>query len=101
MRSTNWTAAFIRYSHAPSSSPSCSVAPTAGIGQLIFTTHDTNLLDVNLLSRDSIWFVEKDAAGASSLYALSEFKGAQLEQLAGHLEQGYLQGRFGAIPFFG
>ncbi|WP_437766194.1 AAA family ATPase [Sorangium sp. So ce764] len=78
-----------------------SVAPTEGIGQLIFTTHDTNLLDVSLLSRDSIWFVEKDAAGASSLYALSEFKGAQLEQLAGHLEQGYLQGRFGAIPFFG
>ncbi|WP_437752287.1 AAA family ATPase [Sorangium sp. So ce1389] len=78
-----------------------SVAPTAGLGQLIFTTHDTNLLDVRLLSRDSIWFVQKDAAGASSLYALSEFKGAQLEQLAGHLEQGYLQGRFGAIPFFG
>ncbi|KYF81268.1 hypothetical protein BE17_04445 [Sorangium cellulosum] len=78
-----------------------SVAPAAGFGQLIFTTHDTNLLDVRLLSRDSIWFVQKDAAGASSLYALSEFKGAQLEQLAGHLEQGYLQGRFGAVPFFG
>jgi hypothetical protein len=78
-----------------------SVAPAAGLGQLIFTTHDTNLLDVSLLSRDSVWFVEKDAAGASSLYALSEFKDAQLEQLAGHLEQGYLQGRFGAIPFFG
>ncbi|XXT15628.1 ATP-binding protein [Sorangium sp. So ce429] len=78
-----------------------SAAPTSGFGQLIFTTHDTNLLDVSLLSRDSVWFVQKDAAGASSLYALSEFKGAQLEQLAGHLEQGYLQGRFGAIPFFG
>jgi uncharacterized protein len=70
-------------------------------GQILFTTHDTNLLDLSLLSRDSIWFTEKDASGASSLYSLSEFKGEQLDRIGEHLEEGYLQGRFGAIPFLG
>jgi uncharacterized protein len=70
-------------------------------GQIIFTTHDTNLLDLNVLGRESIWFTEKDAGGASSLYSLAEFKGEQLDRLGGHLEEGYLQGRFGAIPFLG
>lgn len=79
------------------------LAPNARgqVGQLIFTTHDTNLLDLSLLSRDSIWFTEKDDRGASTLYSLAEYKADQLEQLGAHLEQGYLQGRFGAIPFFG
>ena len=70
-------------------------------GQLIFATHDTNLLDLNLLSPDSIWFVEKKTTGASHLYALSEFKPDQLEHLKSGLEEGYLQGRFGAVPFLG
>ena len=69
--------------------------------QLIFTTHDTNLLDLSLLSRDSIWFTERDDSGASSLYSLAEFKPEQLKQLGNSLEEGYLRGRFGAIPFFG
>ena len=69
--------------------------------QILFTTHDTNLLDLNVLSRDSIWFTEKDAGGASALYSLAEFKGDQLVRIGEHLEQGYLQGRFGAIPFLG
>ncbi|MEM9463665.1 MAG: ATP-binding protein [Myxococcota bacterium] len=47
--------------------------PTTG-GQLIFTTHDTNLLDLELLSYDSIWFVEKDRSSGSSIYPLAEFK---------------------------
>jgi len=63
--------------------------------QLIFTTHDTNLLDLDLLRRDEIWFVEKDARGASSLYSLAEFKVRPDLQI----EKGYLNGRFGAIPF--
>ena len=63
--------------------------------QLIFTTHDTNLLDLELLRRDEIWFVEKDAQGASSLYSLAEFK--TRDDLK--IEKGYLNGRFGAIPF--
>ena len=65
--------------------------------QLIFTTHDTNLLDLDLLRRDEIWFVEKDQGGASHLYSLAEFKvRPDLD-----IEKGYLNGRFGAIPFIG
>ena len=65
--------------------------------QLVFTTHDTNLLDLDLLRRDEIWFIEKDAQGASSCYSLAEFKiRPDLK-----IEKGYLNARFGAIPFFG
>jgi len=65
--------------------------------QLIFTTHDTNLLDLDLLRRDEIWFVEKNQQGSSSCYSLAEFKiRPDLK-----IERGYLNGRFGAIPFFG
>jgi uncharacterized protein len=65
--------------------------------QLIFTTHDTNLLDLDLLRRDEIWFVEKNQKGVSNLYSLAEFKiRPDLK-----VEKGYLNGRFGAIPFFG
>jgi AAA15 family ATPase/GTPase len=65
--------------------------------QLLFTTHDTNLLDLDLLRRDEIWFVEKDKAGRSVLYSLAEFKVRPDLQI----EKGYLNGRFGAIPFIG
>ncbi len=65
--------------------------------QLLFTTHDTNLLDLELLRRDEIWFVEKDKAGRSALYSLAEFKVRPDLQI----EKGYLNGRFGAIPFIG
>ena len=66
-------------------------------GQLIFTTHDTNLLDLDLLRRDEIWFTEKDRNGATHLASLAEWKvRPDLE-----IEKGYLNGRFGAIPFFG
>lgn len=65
--------------------------------QLIFNSHDTNLLDPSLLRRDQIWFVEKDQSGGSHLYALTDFKPRKNESL----ERGYLQGRYGAIPFVG
>jgi uncharacterized protein len=65
--------------------------------QLIFTTHDTNLLDLELLRRDEIWFVEKDRKGSSNLYSLAEFKTRPDLKI----EKGYLNGRFGGIPFFG
>ncbi|MFM7599937.1 MAG: AAA family ATPase [Pseudanabaena sp.] len=65
--------------------------------QLIFTTHDTHLLDLELLRRDEIWFVEKDKYGKSDCYSLAEFKiRPDLK-----IEKGYLNARFGAIPFFG
>ena len=66
-------------------------------GQLIFTTHDTNLLDLDLLRRDEIWFAEKDRGGASHFYSLAEFK----TRTDLKIEKGYLNGRFGAIPFIG
>jgi hypothetical protein len=65
--------------------------------QLIFTTHDTNLLDSSLLRRDQIWFTEKDSAGSTHLYPLSDFKPRKNENLG----RGYLQGRYGAVPFVG
>lgn len=65
--------------------------------QLIFNTHDTNLLDPELLRRDQIWFCEKDREGASRLYPLSDFRPRRME----NVERGYLQGRYGAIPFLG
>ncbi|WP_293129029.1 ATP/GTP-binding protein [Microcoleus sp. bin38.metabat.b11b12b14.051] len=65
--------------------------------QLIFTTHDTNLLDLDIMRRDEIWFVEKNEQGASHICSLAEFKIRPDVQI----EKGYLNGRFGAIPFFG
>ncbi|MDO9016369.1 MAG: ATP-binding protein [Deltaproteobacteria bacterium] len=76
----------------------CASAPDT-TAQMIFTTHDTNLLNGRLLPPASIWFVEKDRAGASHLYSLAEYPSEQVDALTEHLEDGYLQGRFGAIPF--
>ena len=63
--------------------------------QLIFITHDTNLLDLNILRRDEIQFMEKDReTGASYLTNYAEFR-----IIPGlNIEKGYLDGRFGAIP---
>lgn len=65
-----------------------------GGAQLIFTTHDTSLLGAQLLRRDQIWFVEKHADQASTLYPLSDFSPRKNEAL----EKGYLEGRYGSIP---
>jgi AAA15 family ATPase/GTPase len=64
--------------------------------QLIFTTHDTSLLDAyGLFRRDQVWFVEKRPDQSSSLYPLLNFSPRKNEAL----ERGYLQGRYGALPF--
>ncbi len=65
--------------------------------QLVFTTHDTNLLDRNLFRRDQIWFTEKDSYGAAHLYSLVEFKPRNDESF----ERNYLRGKYGAIPYLG
>lgn len=65
--------------------------------QLIFNTHDSNLLDPQILRRDQIWFTEKDASGSTHLYPLTDFKSRKDD----NLRRGYLQGRYGAIPFLG
>lgn len=64
--------------------------------QLLFSTHDTSLLDPELFRRDQIWFVEKDREQASKLYPLTDFSPRKNEAL----ERGYLIGRYGALPFF-
>jgi AAA15 family ATPase/GTPase len=65
--------------------------------QVIVTTHESNLLDQDLLRRDEIWFAEKDSTGATRLYSLLDFKVRNDLEIRKH----YLQGRFGAIPFLG
>ncbi|MGX5817179.1 AAA family ATPase [Chitinophaga lutea] len=66
-------------------------------GQLIFSTHESNLLDQEILRPDEIWFAEKNKEGATELYSLSEFK----EHHTIDIRKGYLNGRYGAIPFLG
>ncbi len=77
--------------------------------QLLFTTHDTNLIGTNycisycdrpaepILRRDQVWFTEKDPKGATTVYPLTSYKPRKSE----NLERGYIQGRYGAIPFIG
>ena len=62
--------------------------------QLVATTHETGLLDLDLLRRDEIWFVEKNGEGATSMYSLEEFT----PRYDRDIRKGYLLGRFGAIP---
>ena len=64
--------------------------------QLIFNTHNTNLLDLNLFRRDQIWFTEKDPeTGKTDLYSLVEFKPRKDKDI----KKDYIMGRYGAIPF--
>ncbi len=64
--------------------------------QLIFNSHDINLLDLELFRRDQIYFVEKDnRTGITDLYSLADFSPRKSE----NIQKGYLQGRYGAIPF--
>ncbi len=63
--------------------------------QLIFTSHDTNLL--NHLNRDEIWLTAKDDSGSTRFAAISDFAGERVRRSA-NLESGYLSGRFGALP---
>lgn len=69
---------------------------TAG-AQLVFSTHDTSLLDHTLFRRDQIWFTEKDAAQATRLFPLTDFSPRKQEAWA----RGYLAGRYGAVPYLG
>ena len=64
--------------------------------QLIVTTHESSLLDLDLVRRDEIWFAEKDKNGASKLFSLNQFK----VRYDSKVEKAYLLGRYGAIPIF-
>ena len=74
-----------------------SATTNLGSAQLLFTTHDTNLLTGGLLRRDQVWFAEKDNEGGTHIYPLSKIA----VRAEDNLEKGYLTGRFGSIPFFG
>ena len=63
--------------------------------QLIFTTHNTNLLNLNKFRKDQIWFVNKKKDGASDLYSLYDYSDFRDTM---DLEKAYLQGRFDSIP---
>lgn len=68
--------------------------------QLIFTTHNTNLLSAQLFRRDQIWFVEKSRLGASELYSLVEYRvDGKIVRNDASFEKDYIAGRYGAIPF--
>lgn len=62
--------------------------------QLVISTHECNLLNLDMIRSDEVWFVEKDKDGASKLVSLAEYKPRE------NVQKGYLQGRYSAIPFF-
>ena len=69
--------------------------------QLLFSTHDTNLLSTDLFRRDQIWFTEKDEFEQTDLYSLYDFNlpdGTKVRN-DGNYEKNYIRGRYGAIPF--
>ena len=64
--------------------------------QLIATTHDSNLLDLDLVRQDEIWFVERQEKQNSKIYSLNKYK----ERFDKKIDKEYLLGRYGAIPIF-
>lgn len=73
----------------------CSPETNPKGAQLVATVHDTNLMGWSGLRRDQIWFTEKDEDGATLLYPLTDIRTRRSD----NLEKGYLQGRYGAVPF--
>ncbi len=63
--------------------------------QLIFTTHDTQLMTQDIFRRDELWVTERDQTGASKLVAFSEFKDVRKDK---DIRKSYLQGRMGGVP---
>lgn len=71
-------------------------ATTENFAQLIFTTHDTSLLDADLFRRDQVWFTEMDNdQRETSLYSLLELRNVRKTE---NLKKGYVSGKYGAIP---
>ncbi len=66
--------------------------------QLIFNTHDTNLLSSGIFRKDQVWFTEKDKYGVASLYSLADFKSSDVRKNEAY-EDNYLRGKYGAVPF--
>ena len=64
--------------------------------QLIVTTHESRLMDFELLRRDEIWFVDKRKSGESNIYSLEEYN-TRFDQ---KIDKAYLEGRYGGVPVF-
>lgn len=71
--------------------------------ELVFATHDTNLLGCNCFRRDQVWFTEKDEKERTDLYSLVEFRDTDGIKVRNdrNYEKDYIQGRYGAIPYIG
>lgn len=67
-------------------------------GQLIFTTHDTNLIDQNVFRRDEIWTIDRNKFGASKFVSFSDFKDIRYDL---NIRKSYMDGRFGGVPNVG
>ena len=67
-----------------------------GNAQLIFTTHETHMLDQTILRRDQIWLCEKDKTRATRVFPLTDFRPRKMRE---NLEVAYLSGRYGAVPY--
>ena len=72
----------------------CTNALNPNGAQILTTTHDTNLMEINYLRRDQIWFVDKNHTGSTQIYPLTDFR----TPLTDNIEKGYLQSRFGSTP---
>ena len=64
--------------------------------QLLFTTHESSIMDQSIFRRDEIWFIERNSDNASVIYSLDRFK----ERYDKVLSKAYLEGRYGAVPVF-
>ena len=64
--------------------------------QLIFSTHDTSILNQEVFRRDQVWFCERDRNLATSLFPLTDFRPRKGRE---NLERAYLEGRYGAVPY--
>ena len=64
--------------------------------QLVFTTHETHILNQKILRRDQIWFCEKDGSRATKVFPLTDFRPRKMRE---NLEAAYLSGRYGALPY--
>ncbi len=64
--------------------------------QLIFATHDTNLLTPSVFRRDQIWLTQKDQYGSTELYSLAQFKNVRKDE---DFEKKYIQGKYGGVPY--
>lgn len=68
--------------------------------QLIFNTHDSNLLSSGLFRRDQIWFTNKNKYGEANLYSLADFKSDEVRK-TDSFEDNYIRGKYGAVPYLG